>query len=72
MLFAQAVSASESPTIDLNELKENKESIYQYAYDKTDFSEPEDLLEAYEAILGNERVREVKKENPEIIDFINE
>jgi hypothetical protein len=67
VLFTKAASETALANFNLEELKNKQEEIYQYAYNETDFSDLEDLLEAFKAILGEDIVLSITTSQSELI-----
>ncbi len=71
VLFIKAITETDGSMIKVSEVEEKKEDIYQFAQNETYFGELDDLIEAYEAILGADRVRTINTNNPDIIIYFN-
>ena len=71
VLFVKAIMETTNSMIKVAELEKHKEEIFQYALNETNFEELENLIEAFEAILGTDKVRSVNTNNPENIIYFN-
>ena len=69
VLFSKAATETQIANFNIDELKSKQEEIYQYAYKETDFSDLDDLMMAFDAILGEEIVSSIKASQPEFISY---